>query len=303
MEHSPLISIIINCFNGERFLREAIDSVIAQTYSNWELIFWDNQSTDSTANIVRSYHDDRIRYFYAPEHTSLGEARNLALEKANGVYIGFLDSDDKWLPSFLSEYVSVIRENPSAVLIYSNYYCCENSKMWIAYKNKCPGEINVCDLLSRYDVAISSALFKSDIVKIQNIRFNANFSLIEDYDFFIRLGVCGKILYVSSPLMIYLYHQNNLSHSSKWVDEFRYLLSKINKESLAYSELIKYRNVICKRAYYVEANYYVFSGQRRKALCIIFKYIFRYPIFIVLLLKIICGPNNLRKLHIIKQKV
>ena len=100
MEHSPLISIIINCFNGERFLREAIDSVIAQTYSNWELIFWDNQSTDSTANIVRSYHDDRIRYFYAPEHTSLGEARNLALEKANGVYIGFLDSDDKWLPSF-----------------------------------------------------------------------------------------------------------------------------------------------------------------------------------------------------------
>ena len=118
MEHSPLISIIINCFNGERFLREAIDSVIAQTYSNWELIFWDNQSTDSTANIVRSYHDDRIRYFYAPEHTSLGEARNLALEKANGVYIGFLDSDDKWLPSFLSEYVSVIRENPSAVLIF-----------------------------------------------------------------------------------------------------------------------------------------------------------------------------------------
>lgn len=81
MEQSPLISIIINCFNGERFLREAIDSVIAQTYSNWELIFWDNQSTDSTANIVRSYHDDRIRYFYAPEHTSLGEARNLALEK------------------------------------------------------------------------------------------------------------------------------------------------------------------------------------------------------------------------------
>ena len=84
-----LISIIINCFNGEKFLRETIDSVVNQTYTNWEIIFWDNQSTDSTAEIVQSYKDNRIRYFYAPNHTPLGEARNLAMKEARGDYIGF----------------------------------------------------------------------------------------------------------------------------------------------------------------------------------------------------------------------
>ena len=60
---NPLVSVIINCYNGEKYLREAIDSVIAQTYSNWEIIFWDNQSTDSSAEIVKSYNDDRIKYY------------------------------------------------------------------------------------------------------------------------------------------------------------------------------------------------------------------------------------------------
>ena len=60
MTEQPLVSVIMNCFNGEKYLREAIDSVLAQTYQNWELIFWDNQSTDSSAEIVKSYDDPRI---------------------------------------------------------------------------------------------------------------------------------------------------------------------------------------------------------------------------------------------------
>ena len=63
MEGNPLVSVIINCFNGEEFLREAIDSVLAQTYTHWEIVFWDNQSTDATAEIVKSYTDSRIRYY------------------------------------------------------------------------------------------------------------------------------------------------------------------------------------------------------------------------------------------------
>ena len=61
MTDNPLISIIMNCYNGEKYLQEALDSVINQTYKNWELIFWDNQSTDKSANIVHSYNDNRIK--------------------------------------------------------------------------------------------------------------------------------------------------------------------------------------------------------------------------------------------------
>ena len=108
MTEKPLVSVIINCYNGEKYLREAIDSVIAQTYENWELVFWDNQSTDSTCSIVESYKDPRIHYFYAPKHTPLGEARNLAVEKANGEYINFLDADDVWSANKLAEQVKLI---------------------------------------------------------------------------------------------------------------------------------------------------------------------------------------------------
>ena len=96
IQNMPLVSIIINCFNGEQFLRETIESVINQTYPNWEMIFWVNQSTDSSADIVNSYEDPRIRYIYASEHTSLGKARSLAIKEARGEYISFLDSDDMW---------------------------------------------------------------------------------------------------------------------------------------------------------------------------------------------------------------
>ena len=84
----PLVSVIVNCFNGEKYLREALDSVITQTYKNWEIIFWDNQSTDKSAEIFKSYKDNRLKYYYASSHSSiLYEARNYALEKANGDFL------------------------------------------------------------------------------------------------------------------------------------------------------------------------------------------------------------------------
>ena len=80
----PLVSVIMNCYDGEKYLTEAIDSVLAQTYQNWEIVFWDNQSTDRSAEIIKSYTDPRVKYFYAPKHTWLYEERNYAIEKASG---------------------------------------------------------------------------------------------------------------------------------------------------------------------------------------------------------------------------
>ena len=73
---------MINCFNGEKYLRKSLESVIAQTYKNWEVIFWDNQSTDKSAEIFKSFNDLRFNYYYAHSHTLLYEARNLAIKKA-----------------------------------------------------------------------------------------------------------------------------------------------------------------------------------------------------------------------------
>ena len=94
----PLISIIINCYNGEKFLKNAIRSVLNQTYKNWEIIFFDNNSKDKSVKILKGFKDKRIK-FYSTQNKNLlplYKARNLATQKAKGRFITFLDVDDTW---------------------------------------------------------------------------------------------------------------------------------------------------------------------------------------------------------------
>ena len=117
--NQPLVSIIMNCYNGEAYLCESIESVLSQTYKNWELIFWDNKSVDKSAEIFKSYKDKRFKYYYAPQHTLLYEARNQAIEKSSGEFIAFLDTDDFWakdklelqIPFFIDLKVGVVYGN------------------------------------------------------------------------------------------------------------------------------------------------------------------------------------------------
>src|SRR5271165_3089230 len=94
----PLVSIIMNVRNGASTLREALDSVLAQTFTDWELIVWDDRSTDESGKIAAQYSDPRICYFLSPEETSLGKARDTAIHQARGKWLAFLDQDDLWMP-------------------------------------------------------------------------------------------------------------------------------------------------------------------------------------------------------------
>ena len=119
MDNQPLVSIIMNCYNGQAYLEEALNSVINQTYKNWELIFWDNISTDSSCKIFRKHKDSRFKYFYSDEHTILYKARNLAIKKASGSLIAFLDTDDIWLPNKLKKQVPLFNDTEVG-LVYGN---------------------------------------------------------------------------------------------------------------------------------------------------------------------------------------
>jgi len=103
----PSVSIILNVRNGAAFLREALDSVLAQNFADWELIAWDDRSSDNSAGIVAEYADPRIRYFLSPEETALGQARDLAMRRARGEWLAFLDQDDVWLPRKLEKQMAL----------------------------------------------------------------------------------------------------------------------------------------------------------------------------------------------------
>lgn len=242
MTEKPLVSVIINCYNGEKYLRETIDSVLAQTYENWELVFWDNQSTDSTRNIVESYKNPKILYFYAPKHTSLGEARNQAIEIINGEYVSFLDSDDLLEPKFLEECISAMIES-YAGFVYTRFIYFDDKNSWPAISYQKDGIVPTKRLIESYNIGMSAALFRSGFIKDLNFRFDNRFSLIEDFDFFIRIAAISPVYYIQEPLMRYRCHSNNLSHSDRWVDEMDILYNSVNKGS----DLYEYKPCIKRR--------------------------------------------------------
>ena len=89
MTKTPLVSIIMNCYNGEKYLTESLNSLLKQTYQNWELIFWDNISSDNSKKIFEKYKDERFKYFLSDRHMVLYGARNLAIKKAKGEFLAF----------------------------------------------------------------------------------------------------------------------------------------------------------------------------------------------------------------------
>jgi len=129
----------MNCYNGEKYLQEALDSVIAQTYQNWEIIFWDNQSTDSSAEILQSNDDVRLKYFSAPKHTNLSEARNFAIKQASGEFYAFLDVDDWWDTKKLEKQIPFF-DDAEVGLVYGNYWYVDeiNSIQYPLYRNALP---------------------------------------------------------------------------------------------------------------------------------------------------------------------
>ena len=92
----PLVSVIMNCHNGENYLKKSVGSIINQNYKNWELIFWDNKSTDNSKKIIQKFRDKRIRYYHSNKFNTLYKSRNLAIKKTKGKYLCFLDVDDLW---------------------------------------------------------------------------------------------------------------------------------------------------------------------------------------------------------------
>ena len=110
----------MNCYNGSKYLNESLKSIVDQTYKNWELLFWDNKSTDDSKDILKSFNEYRFKYYLSPKFTNLGEARYLASKYISGDLLAILDTDDIWLPNKLEEQVNIFYKDQSLGLIYTN---------------------------------------------------------------------------------------------------------------------------------------------------------------------------------------
>lgn len=124
---NDLVSIITPTFNTEKYIRETLQSVLNQTYQNWEMILVDDASTDLTVSIIEEFaqKDSRIKYFKLPKNSGNGFARNVALEKATGKYIAYLDADDLWFSSKLEKQIQFLKTN-NLPFTFSFYDCIDD---------------------------------------------------------------------------------------------------------------------------------------------------------------------------------
>lgn len=263
----PLVTVIVNCFNGAAFLRQAIESVIAQTWDNWEMVFWDNQSTDDSEAIVKSFKDPRIRYYYAPTHTLLYEARNYAIEKAEGEFLAFLDVDDCWLPEKLEQQIDLFRD-PEVGIAYGNFWI-ENlrkGKRWIAYSRRLPEGYVLDRLLENYRVGLLTLMVRRGALPANAAPFDPRYHIIGDFDLVVRLAAKHKAACIQKPVGIYRVHGSNetsLRHD-RHIAELERWCAEMSKDPVigkrkAFTRVQEYTD-------YVRAIGALIKGHRQKAI-------------------------------------
>lgn len=210
----PEVSVLMNAYNAELYLEEAIKSVYRQTFSDWEIIFIDNCSIDQTSRIANSF-DSRLKYFKTDKNIPLGAARNFGLKFVKGKYLTFLDTDDIWESNKLEEQLGYIRESNYS-FIYSSVKII-NTEGMILRTTKINKKFNIETLLARPDINMHSTMIN---LKIQKISFNDKLFYCPDLQLFMNIVASGGTYFgLNIPLIRYRIHPNSLSKETRNIQQ------------------------------------------------------------------------------------
>ncbi len=207
------VSVIIPCYNQGRFLAEAVDSVLNQTYPSVEIIVVDDGSTDDTPEVAARY-GDRIRYI-RKDNAGLSAARNTAIEHSRGELIALLDSDDRWLPQKLEKQVPYFDRDSAVALCFSSFRIFGNSPH-SGNEVKVPDNqvLDIHDVLLRtWDMQVPTAVFRRNILDEVGM-FDTAYEYCEDWDMWIRIALHYKVVTCGQTLADYRITEGSLSSSA-----------------------------------------------------------------------------------------
>ena len=287
MPRNPKVSILLNCYNGEKFLKSAIDSALEQTFGDWELIFFNNCSTDSSKKIFFSYKDNRFKYFERKSKTDLVHARNEAINHASSNWIAILDSDDFWKKEKLEKQISALEKMQAldAKVVFSNSTIISNEKTIYKKQNLVSGKAYE-DLLSfNLQIPWSSVLFEKDtFYKLGS--FDTKYPSAHDLDYLLRCSKEHNFIHVDENLVTIRYHQDsqttfNINAKGKYFneiikilgskDESKHAVTGITKMKLTYIyHLLKQQKIIS----FVRVLFSISLSEMMQTPKIVFKKIF-----------------------------
>lgn len=208
----PLISVIIPAYNAVKTIQETIESVLSQTFQDFEIIVIDDGSSDSTVEVVSSIQDDRLKVFSYP-NAKQAASRNRGFAHSTGKYISFLDADDLWTPNKLESQLKALQDNPQAAVAYSWSHCIDEKGKFLreASHSTSSGDVYakllLCDFL---DNGSNPLIRRQALLEVGG--FDESLPPAEDWDMWLRLA--ARYHFVAVPYPHILYRQSPSSASA-----------------------------------------------------------------------------------------
>lgn len=288
----PLVSVVMPIYNSEKYLAKAIDSILTQTYSNFELIIVDDGSTDQSGVIIKRYNDSRIQIIRHKTNEGVSASRNEAAAAAKGSYIAMHDADDISLPGRFDKQVKYLEQNLDIGVLGSSLKAIDEDDNFLYFINLLtnPDDLKLAEIFSN-QIAQSSAMIRREIFK-KSGGFNTQMTHAEDTDLWRRVSHYCQIANLKEPLCIYRVHPAGASANIAKIREsalattsreFDYYLShKKQYRFFAFHPFSMHGGplVYMKRKsamYGLMSLSYCYAGWRRKAISILILAILHAP--------------------------
>ncbi len=275
-----LVSIIIPVYNAEKYLVETIESVISQTYKNWELIIINDGSTDNSESIAKSFlYDKRIQYIYQ-NNAGVSIARNQGIELIKGDYITFLDADDVWEKENIVKKLNLLNTNSDIYWVFSDMYLADENMNVI---NIAPlgVDINILEnILLWYGEVIpgpcSNIMVKKECIDA-GIKFNPELSTGADQDFCIQLASNYKGKKIQEPLFSYRIHASSLSRKIKVMERDHVLIYRIAARNKHFKSFWFKQKCFSNLYLILAGSWWVNANNRLRGIYFLIKTIISYP--------------------------
>lgn len=209
---NPLVSVIMPAYNGEKYIGEAIESILAQTYSDWELIIVEDASTDNTLQVIKEYQDPRIRLFVNEKNSGIAVTTNRAISESKGKYLALLDDDDVAEKERLELQVNYLESHPEIDILggRSTFMAENGDMMWSGGVPRYnPNYIKAVLLFRCMDFMNSTAMIRSDFVKKNKLFYRENCYGMQDLFFYMESSKVGKISSIEDFLLKHRLHDSN----------------------------------------------------------------------------------------------
>ena len=267
---APEVSVIIPTYNRALLLQKAIQSVLDQTFQDFEIIVVNNYSIDNTIEVVRSFNDKRIKIINIRNEGIIARSRNRGLKESQGNYIAFLDSDDLWLPEKLEKQVELLDSNKELGLVYSDSYIIDeedNFEKNTYSQNFKPFRGNVLnELLYNNFIPLLTAIIRKEVLNKVGV-FNPKYKIAQDHDLFLRIAEYYPVDFIEQSLAKYRVHDENFSRNIEiLINEnfqiIKYWLNKSKNKNFSRGR-IKRKKI---DLYYSLLVYYFINHENRKAI-------------------------------------